>query len=133
MDVLEEIETARDAITVKRVYGDPVEKDGLTVIPAATVRGRGRGGSLADGKGGAAFGLVAAPVGAWILRDGKLTWKPAVDVTRVVVLGELVLLAGLLAARRPRRSPRARMRLRVAKPRLRRRPLAGGLHLPKRG
>jgi uncharacterized spore protein YtfJ len=29
----------RDAITVKRVYGDPVESDGVTLIPAAAVRG----------------------------------------------------------------------------------------------
>ena len=31
--VNEVISTARDSLTVKRVYGDPYEKDGLTVIP----------------------------------------------------------------------------------------------------
>ena len=33
MDVQETIAKARDAITVKRVYGDPYERDGVTVIP----------------------------------------------------------------------------------------------------
>ena len=35
-DVQRVIEGARDAITVKRVFGDAYEKDGITVIPAAT-------------------------------------------------------------------------------------------------
>lgn len=34
---------ARDAMTVKRVYGDPVQSDGVTLVPAAAVRG-GAGG-----------------------------------------------------------------------------------------
>jgi hypothetical protein len=35
MEVQEVIAQARDALTVKRVFGEPYEKDGLTVIPAA--------------------------------------------------------------------------------------------------
>ena len=42
------VEGARDLITVKRVYGDPYEQDGMTVIPAASVRG---GGGVAPGCG----------------------------------------------------------------------------------
>ena len=42
------IEQARDAMTVRRVFGDPYEKNGVTVIPAARVQGgrrrRGRRG-----------------------------------------------------------------------------------------
>ena len=34
----------RDAITVKRVFGEPFQKDGVTVIPAAKVMGGGGGG-----------------------------------------------------------------------------------------
>jgi uncharacterized spore protein YtfJ len=45
MDVQETISQARDAITVKRVFADPYEKDGTTVIPAAAVRGGAGGGS----------------------------------------------------------------------------------------
>ena len=43
MELQELISGARDAVSVKRVYGDPYEKNGLTVIPAATVRGGGGG------------------------------------------------------------------------------------------
>lgn len=41
---------ARDAMTVKRVYGDPIEKDGITIIPAAKIRGGGGGGGDTEGK-----------------------------------------------------------------------------------
>lgn len=44
MDVQRMIAEARDVITVKRVFGDPYEKDGVTIIPAATVQGGGGGG-----------------------------------------------------------------------------------------
>ena len=39
MDVRELTGQARDALTVKRVFGEPYEKDGLTIIPAARVQG----------------------------------------------------------------------------------------------
>ena len=35
MDVME-VPQAKDAMTVKRVYGEPFENDGVTVIPAAS-------------------------------------------------------------------------------------------------
>ena len=44
MDLTETISNARDSITVKRVYGEPYERNGVTVIPAATVMGGGGGG-----------------------------------------------------------------------------------------
>ena len=37
------IEGVRDLVTAKRVYGEPYEKNGLTVIPAAAIRGGGGG------------------------------------------------------------------------------------------
>lgn len=58
------IEGARDAITVKRVYGDPIVQNGVTIIPAAAVRGGGGGGGDTEGNGGSGFGLTASPVGA---------------------------------------------------------------------
>ena len=41
MDFMETISGARDAITVKRVYGEPYERNGVAVIPAAVVQGGG--------------------------------------------------------------------------------------------
>ncbi len=112
MDVQELISGTRDAVSVRRVYGDPYEKNGFTVIPAATVRGGGGAGQdeREDGKSGTGggFGLVARPTGAWIIENGRVTWKPAIDVNRVVVGGQVVgltalLVAGRLLARRPQR------------------------------
>jgi len=48
MEVQEVIAQARDAITVKRVFGEPYEKNGVTVIPAARVQG-GAGGGGGEG------------------------------------------------------------------------------------
>ncbi|HEX4908459.1 MAG TPA: spore germination protein GerW family protein [Actinomycetes bacterium] len=104
MDVQELTAQARDALTVKRVFGEPYEKDGLTIIPAARVQGAVGGGSGEDpqgqGKGsGGGFSVTARPVGAFIVRDGELTWQPAMDVTRIVLGGQLVAIVALLTLR----------------------------------
>jgi uncharacterized spore protein YtfJ len=35
VDVYEVVDQAREVVTVRRVYGDPYEKDGVMIIPAA--------------------------------------------------------------------------------------------------
>jgi uncharacterized spore protein YtfJ len=91
---------ARDAITVKRVYGDPVKSEGVTLVPAAAVRGGAGGGGDSQGNGGGGFGIVARPIGAYVIREGNVTWRPAVDLNRVLLLLAAALL--LLLARRAR-------------------------------
>ena len=104
MDVTEVLEKARDAITVSRVYGEPYEKDGLTVIPAARVSGGGGGGSGKDDKGsdgsGGGFGVSGRPAGAYVIRNGDVSWRPAVDPNRIIGVVGLVLGAWLVS--RPR-------------------------------
>ena len=94
----------RDAVTVKRVFGDPYEMNGLTVIPAAKVMGGGGGGAgeSPEGQGqgsGTGFGIAARPAGAFVIRGDEVKWEPAVDVNRVVagvfMLGALTLLLAL--------------------------------------
>lgn len=51
MKITDALNQARDAITVERVYGEPYEKNGLTVIPAALVSGGAGGGTGHDDKG----------------------------------------------------------------------------------
>jgi uncharacterized spore protein YtfJ len=92
-NVDELLKGAQDAMTVSRVYGDPVETEGVTIVPAAAVRSGGGGGGDAEHNGGAGFGVQARPVGAWVLRDGEATWSPAVDVNRIVLLAFLLGLA----------------------------------------
>ena len=98
------IEDARDAISVERVFGTPVERDGMTLIPAAAVRG-GSGGGLSEATedaptgSGAGFGLTARPVGAYRIQEGDVQWIPAADTTRVIVLAEIVAIVALLVIR----------------------------------
>jgi hypothetical protein len=104
MELGELISDARDAVSARRVYGDPYEKNGLTIIPAAAVRGGGGGGigehdGDETGRGGG-FGLTARPSGAWIIDEGGVGWKPAVDVNRIVLGGQLIAFAAVLVTGR---------------------------------
>jgi uncharacterized spore protein YtfJ len=81
---------ARDAMSVKTVFGDPVEKDGITVIPVAKVGGGGGGGSDTEGNGGGGFGLAAKPAGAYVVKDGEVEWEPAVNPNAVALGWQLV-------------------------------------------
>jgi uncharacterized spore protein YtfJ len=96
---------ARDAITVKRVYGDPIESEGVTLVPAAKVGGGGGGGGDSEHNGGGGFGLGARPVGAYVIKDGDVKWQPAVDVNRIVALGFVLGLVFALKAPTRRRRP----------------------------
>jgi len=99
MNTFEAIEQARDAITVRRVYGDPYQEEGITVIPAANVMGGGGGGGDPQGGGGAGFGLRARPAGAWVIKDGDVQWRPALDLNRTILVGQLVAIVALLTLR----------------------------------
>jgi uncharacterized spore protein YtfJ len=107
MDMKETIEAARDSLTARRVYGEPYERNGVTVIPAASVQGGGGGGSgdQPDGKtgGGGGFGLRAKPVGAYVIRGEEVSWEPALDLNRAILGGQLLALVGLLVLRSIRR------------------------------
>jgi uncharacterized spore protein YtfJ len=99
MNALERIDQARDALTVRRVYGDPYQEEGVTVIPAATVMGGGGGGGDTLGNGGGGFGLAARPSGAWVIKDGDAHWRPALDLNRVILVGQVVAIVALLTVR----------------------------------
>lgn len=95
MNVDEMLSGARDAMTVKRVYGDPIERDGVLVIPAAKVTGGGGGGGDSENNAGGGFGVSAKPAGAWVIRNGEVEWEPAIDVTRIATLAMLVAIVFL--------------------------------------
>jgi uncharacterized spore protein YtfJ len=109
--VLDIVKRARDTITVRRVYGDPIEKDGTIVIPAASIAGGGGGGTgIQEGQSGTGggFGMRARPVGAFVIEDGKARWEPVVDRERQALLsaalaGAVMLTVRSLLRRRRRR------------------------------
>ena len=93
------IERARDVLTVRRVFGEPVERDGITVIPAANVRGGGGGGGDVQGNGGGGFGVSASPAGAYVIKNGTVRWEPALDLNRTIFMGQVVGIVALLVIR----------------------------------
>ena len=99
MNALEAVQRSREAITVRRVYGDPYQEQGVTVIPAAAVMGAGGGGGDPAGNGGTGFGLSARPVGAFVIKDGDVQWRPALDLGRVIFMGQIVAIVALLTTR----------------------------------
>lgn len=112
---LSRLDAVRDLLTVKKVFGDMYEKDGVTVIPVADVRGGGGGGAgegidpQRQGQGtgaGVGFGVKMRPAGVFIVKDGDVSWMPAIDVTRIVIGGQFVALVGLLLVRQAMRRRR---------------------------
>lgn len=99
MNVDELLRGARDAMTARTVFAEPIERDGVLIIPAAKVRGGGGGGSDTDSNGGGGFGLDAKPAGAYVVREGRVRWEPAIDVNRIVLGGQLVVIVALLVLR----------------------------------
>ena len=104
-------------MTVKRVFGDPYERDGITVIPVANVMG-GAGGGGGQGMGpqatdgdeavdpgageagyGAGYGLRATPAGVYVIAGGDVEWQPAVDRNSLILQRTLIAVVVLLTLR----------------------------------
>ena len=104
--LVDSIKGTRDAISVRRVFGDAYELDGVTIIPVASVAGGG-GGGAGQGEGpddsqgsgmGTGFGIHARPVGVYEIRDGNVEWKPTIDASRLARNGQIlggIFLVGL--------------------------------------
>jgi uncharacterized spore protein YtfJ len=96
---------ARESMRAQAAFGEPVTHNGLTVLPAASVRGGfgggggaggGPGGEAGDGEGsgmGMGYGLTSRPIGAYVISDDDVQWKPAIDPTRMFLAGCLVMVA----------------------------------------
>jgi uncharacterized spore protein YtfJ len=86
------------------VYGPPVERDGVTVVPVATARfGMGAGSGVdpskhQEGEGGG-FGGAVTPTGYIELKDGRSRYVPIVHPARMMGLVAGVALAAALLLR----------------------------------
>jgi uncharacterized spore protein YtfJ len=116
------VEKARNLMTVERVFGEPVQRGAITLVPVASVRGGGGGGGGGgtnvkgeEGTGeGLGFAAAARPVGAYVMTDGEVRWRPALDVSRLVLAGCLVAVTAILAGLLTERS-RARASVKIAR------------------
>src|SRR5262245_50739392 len=106
--VLDKLGAVKDTMTVTRVFGESYQVDGVTMVPVATVRGGGGGGggegSAPGGEGtgtgaGLGFGVIVRPLGVYIVKGGEVSWQPAIDALRVIVGGQLLAIAEILALR----------------------------------
>ena len=89
------------AARAAHIFGEPVERDGVTVIPVATARwGLGGGGGkrgLAgrqEGMGGGG-GVIVQPAGYIEIKGGETRYRPIVDpkvVIGAVMAGGFLLL-----------------------------------------
>ena len=114
------LRAARRLVHVRRAFGEPVERDGVTLVPVARVWG-GTGFGGGDGTieeagdeagrsgsgGGGGLGVGVTPVGVYVVKGGEVRWEPAFDLNRAViggqVLGAIAVLALARALRRRRR------------------------------
>lgn len=103
----------------QRVYGEPFEKDGVTIITASSIRAGGgfgtgepvRSGEQAGGGGeGGGGGVLVRPAGVYVIKDGRVSWQPAFDVDRLILGGQIIAFAALLIIGRALGRRRSRRR-----------------------
>jgi uncharacterized spore protein YtfJ len=95
----EAFKTSADA---KMIYGEPIEHDGVTIIPVAKLRyGFGGGGGKHDGEegGGGGGGMIVRPAGYIELKNGLSRFQAIRDPGAFVPLVIAGGLTGLLLAR----------------------------------
>jgi uncharacterized spore protein YtfJ len=95
MDPQQVLTTAQEALSVRRVFGEPVQVKDTTIVPVARISGGGGGGGRGTEEGGAGYGLNARPVGVYVINDGDARWRPAIDVNRVILGGQLVAVTAI--------------------------------------
>lgn len=120
MDAQTLLSRVGDTLSVRRAFGDPIDRNGFLVIPVALVAGGGGGGegqmapSSTDarpasdaevaskngassppiGSGGGLGGAIV-PLGVYVVRGDKVIWKPVVQpmLLALVALSVVRLLA----------------------------------------
>jgi uncharacterized spore protein YtfJ len=100
-------QTVGDKAKVSTVFGDPVDREGITVIPVAKARfgfgGGGGGGASERGEegsgGGGGGGVAVSPVGYIEVRDGTARFKRISSPTDLVPLVAAAALAALTVKR----------------------------------
>jgi uncharacterized spore protein YtfJ len=95
-----------DRVTVSTIFGEPIERDGLTVVPVARARfgfgGGGGGGARGEDQGsggGGGGGAMVSPAGYIEIRDGVAEFRRITGPADLLALGVAAALA-MIALRR---------------------------------
>jgi uncharacterized spore protein YtfJ len=95
-----------DRVTVSTVFGEPIERDGITVIPVARARfgfGGGGGGGVRGEEhgsgGGGGGGAVVSPAGYLEIRDGVAEYRRIASASDFVALAAAAALAAVALRR----------------------------------
>jgi uncharacterized spore protein YtfJ len=106
MDAMSVLTKTQESISQRTVFGEPIIQDGVTIIPVARVSGGGGGGgggpagATEEASGaGAGFGMRSRPVGVFVVKDGNVSWRPSLDLNRVILGGQVVAVVALLTIR----------------------------------
>lgn len=98
MRVLDQV---KEIVGGATVFDRPFEKNGITVIPASRLTGGGGGGEQGgeESAAGGGAGVQATPAGALVINGDTVTWVPALDLNRVLLVSQLLLLVAILSWR----------------------------------
>jgi uncharacterized spore protein YtfJ len=96
MKILDQV---KDLVAGSTVFGQPYEKNGLTLIPASRLSAGGGGGQASADEEGGGGGLQARPAGAFVVKGDDARWMPAVDVNRIIVGAQIVAVVAILSWR----------------------------------
>jgi uncharacterized spore protein YtfJ len=100
--VLDTVREVVDSTTTGKVFGSPINREGITVLPVAKVSGGGGGGGggtegKTEGSGnGGGVGVSAKALGVFVIKDGKVDWRPALDLNKVIIGAQIVAVVALL-------------------------------------
>lgn len=111
------LEMGKDVFGRSQIFGEPVVHGDVVVIPVGRMRGGAGGGggsgigepghapSTGSGSGpetmtgegaGHGWGMDAKATGAYVIHGDKVSYMPAVEVSRIVVAGIVGTVVGLL-------------------------------------
>jgi uncharacterized spore protein YtfJ len=103
MQIEDLLRKAKDTVDIHQVFGEPYDREGVTIIPVARITGGGGGGTgnaprNAETGTGIGYGFRAEPAGVYVLKDGKVSWQPAVNANRVIAGSFVVAIIAIWRA-----------------------------------
>lgn len=96
------IRDVMDRAVAGTVFGVPVRHEGVALVPVARMNAWSYGEPTVDPPPGPAAGgmrVAARPVGAYVLAGGRVSWRPAIDVNKIILGGQIMAVVALLTVR----------------------------------